>query len=114
MLPRKVSKEFIEGLPKSELHVHLEGTLEPELKLKLAKKNNIDIGQSTIEDVEATYHYTSLASFLAVYYPGMNVLQTESDFYELAMAYLKKLTNKALSTPKCFLTHKHTSSEVFR
>lgn len=90
MLPRKVSKEFIEDLPKSELHVHLEGTLEPELKLKLAKKNNIDIGQSTIEDVEATYHYTSLASFLAVYYPGMNVLQTESDFYELAMSYLKK------------------------
>lgn len=90
MLPKKVSREFIDGLPKSELHVHLEGTLEPELKLKLAKKNHIDIGQETIEDVEKTYHYTSLASFLAVYYPGMDVLQTQDDFYELAMAYLKK------------------------
>lgn len=90
MLPKKVSRDFIDGLPKSELHVHLEGTLETELKLKLAMKNNIDIGQNTVEDVEKTYHYTSLASFLAVYYPGMNVLQTEEDFYELAMAYLDK------------------------
>ena len=89
MLPKKISREFIDGLPKAELHVHLEGTLEPELKLKLAMKNNIDIGQETIEDVEATYHYDNLASFLAVYYPGMDVLQTEEDFYELAITYLR-------------------------
>ncbi|MQS90270.1 adenosine deaminase [Companilactobacillus mishanensis] len=87
-MPKKVSREFIDELPKAELHVHLEGTLEPELKLKLAKKNHIDIGQTTIEDVEESYHYDDLASFLAVYYPGMAVLQTEEDFYELAITYL--------------------------
>ncbi|APX72395.1 adenosine deaminase [Companilactobacillus allii] len=89
MLPKKITREFINGLPKAELHLHLEGTLEPELKLELAKKNGIDIGQTTIEDVRKTYEYDSLASFLNVYYPGMAVLQTEDDFYQLAMAYLK-------------------------
>lgn len=90
MLPKTITREFIEGLPKAELHLHLEGTLEPELKLKLAQKNGIDIGQTTIEDVRKSYDYDSLASFLAVYYPGMNVLQTEDDFYQLAMEYLKR------------------------
>ena len=85
-----VTREFIQGLPKAELHLHLEGSLEPELKLTLAKKNNIDIGQTTIEEVRASYQFDSLTSFLAVYYPAMNVLQDESDFYELAMAYFRR------------------------
>ena len=75
---------FVSGLPKAELHVHLEGTLEPDLKLALATRNGIDIGQSTVEDVRASYAFDSLASFLAVYYPAMNVLITEQDFYDLA------------------------------
>ena len=82
-------KEFIQGMPKAELHLHLEGTLEPELKLVLAKKNQVDLGQNTIEEVKATYQFDSLSSFLNVYYPAMQVLQEEEDFYELAMAYLK-------------------------
>ncbi|WP_300559927.1 adenosine deaminase [Companilactobacillus sp.] len=102
MLPKRVSREFIDGLPKSELHVHLEGTLEPELKLKLAQKNHIDIGQETVEDVEKTYHYSNLASFLAVYYPGMDVLQTEEDFYELAMAYLQKAASQGVLHTEMF------------
>ncbi|AKP66178.1 adenosine deaminase [Companilactobacillus ginsenosidimutans] len=102
MLPKKISREFIDGLPKSELHVHLEGTLEPELKLKLAQKNNINIGQETIEDVEATYHYDDLASFLAVYYPGMDVLQTTDDFYELAMSYLNKAKSQGVRHVEMF------------
>lgn len=84
------TRDFIDGLPKAELHLHLEGTLEPELKLALAQKNGVDIGQSTIEEVQASYNFNSLASFLAVYYPAMNVLQTEDDFYQLALTYLKK------------------------
>jgi adenosine deaminase len=80
--------EFVAGLPKCELHVHLEGTLEPELKLALAERNGVDIGQRTVEEVRATYRFDSLASFLAVYYPAMQVLVTEHDFYELAHAYL--------------------------
>lgn len=85
-----VSRKFIDGLPKAELHVHIEGTLEPDLKLKLAKRNHVDIGQSSIEEVKASYKFNDLSSFLAVYYPAMNVLQTEQDFYDLAMAYLHR------------------------
>ncbi|QIK87116.1 adenosine deaminase [Erysipelothrix sp. HDW6B] len=85
------TKEFIYGLPKAELHLHLEGTLEPDLKLKLAQKNNIEIAAKTIEDVEATYKFNDLTSFLAVYYPGMEVLRTQEDFYDLAMAYFRKV-----------------------
>ena len=84
----EVTKEFIIGMPKAELHLHIEGTLEPELKLKLAQKNHVDIGQTTIEEVRASYQYDDLASFLAVYYPAMNVLQTVDHFYNLAMFYI--------------------------
>lgn len=86
----EVTREFIEGLPKAELHLHIEGTLEPELKLALAQRNHVDIGQNTIEEVRKSYQYDDLSSFLAVYYPAMNVLQKEEDFYDLAMAYLKQ------------------------
>jgi adenosine deaminase len=82
--------ELVTGLPKCELHVHLEGTLEPELKITLARRNGIDIGQSTVEEVRATYVFDSLASFLAVYYPAMDVLVTEDDFRDLAYAYLQR------------------------
>lgn len=85
-----VTSEFTQGLPKAELHLHIEGTLEPQLKLKLAQRNHVDIGQKTIEDVQKTYYYHDLASFLAVYYPAMNVLQHEEDFYDLAWAYLQR------------------------
>ena len=69
-----INKEFVYGLPKAELHLHLEGTLEPELKLRLAQKNNIELKEKTVEEVEATYQFNDLTSFLAVYYPGMDVL----------------------------------------
>lgn len=85
-----IDTEFIRQIPKAELHLHLEGTLEPELKLQLAQKNQIDIGQTTIEEVKASYQFNDLTSFLNVYYPAMNVLQTEDDFYQLASAYLMK------------------------
>nr|WP_092651921.1 adenosine deaminase [Isobaculum melis] len=90
-MPTNVTKEFVRGIPKAELHLHLEGTLEPELKLALAEKNKIDIGQTTIEEVRKSYQFDSLPSFLNVYYPAMNVLQDEEDFYQLAMAYFEKV-----------------------
>ena len=89
-LPATPTREFVTGLPKSELHIHLEGTLEPALKLELAERNGIDIGQRTVEEVEATYQFDSLTSFLAVYYPAMDVLRTQRDFYDLARAYLER------------------------
>ena len=89
-LPATPTREFVTGLPKAELHIHLEGTLEPALKLELAERNGIDIGQRTVTDVEATYRFDSLTSFLAVYYPAMEVLQQRQDFYDLAHAYLER------------------------
>ncbi|MFS0732087.1 adenosine deaminase [Microbacterium sp. 1P10UB] len=81
---------FAHGLPKAELHLHLEGTLEPELKFALAARNGIDLDETTVEEVRATYDFTDLTSFLAVYYPAMRVLQTADDFHDLAWAYLQK------------------------
>ena len=108
-----ISKEFVYGLPKAELHMHLEGSLEPELKLKLAKKNGIDIGQTTIEEVKESYQFNDLTSFLAVYYPGMSVLITEQDFYDLAMAYLKKVKEHSVRYVELFFDPQaHTSRGV--
>ena len=83
--------DFIQGMPKAELHLHLEGTLEPELKLELAaaqrRRAAVRLGR---RDACATYEFDDLASFLAVYYAGMSVLLHEQDFYDLATAYFRK------------------------
>ena len=81
---------FIENLPKAELHVHLEGTLEPELLFELAQRNCIELPYNTPADVVAAYDFHDLPSFLAIYYKAMEVLCTEQDFYDLAMAYFEK------------------------
>lgn len=81
---------FIAALPKAELHVHLEGTLEPQLSFALARRNGVDLEYATAEALLAAYDFHDLPSFLAIYYKGMNVLQREQDFYELTWAYLLK------------------------
>ncbi|NNF10109.1 MAG: adenosine deaminase [Acidimicrobiia bacterium] len=83
-------RRFIEGLPKAELHLHIEGTLEPELKFSLAERNGVALPAATIEEMRAAYDFDDLPSFLAVYYEGMSVLLTEEDFYDLTYAYLEK------------------------
>lgn len=83
-------KQFIQGLPKAELHVHLEGTIEPELLFELAQRNNIELPYARPADVVAAYDFHDLPSFLAIYYRAMGVLQTEQDFYDLAMRYFEK------------------------
>lgn len=108
-----VSKEFIYGIPKAELHLHLEGSLEPDLKLELATKNGIDIGQKSIEDVEESYKFNDLTSFLAIYYPAMDVLQTQDDFYRLAMAYFHKIKKHNVRYAELFFDPQaHTSRGV--
>ena len=84
-------KSFIEGMPKIELHLHIEGSLEPELMFELAKRNKIDIPFATVEDVRKAYDFGNLQDFLDIYYQGMGVLQTEQDFYDLTMAYMKRV-----------------------
>jgi adenine deaminase len=81
---------FIAGLPKAELHVHLEGTLEPELKFELAARNRLDLPYRSVEEMRAAYAFDDLPSFLAARYEGDSVLLTEKDFYDLAMAYFRK------------------------
>jgi len=81
-------KKFIQALPKVELHLHIEGTLEPQLMLELAKRNNIDIPFSSIEQVQQAYNFHNLQSFLDIYYQGANVLIHEQDFFDLTWAYL--------------------------
>ncbi len=84
-------KKFIAGLPKAELHLHLEGSLEPKLMFELAKRNQIKIPYKSIAEVKEAYQFTQLQDFLDIYYMGMNVLQTEQDFYDLTEAYLRKV-----------------------
>jgi adenosine deaminase len=83
-------KEFIRGLPKAELHVHIEGTLEPEMMLTLAERNQVDIPFSTIDEVRAAYEFDDLQSFLDIYYAGAAVLVEERDFTDLMAAYLER------------------------
>jgi len=82
---------FIAGLPKAELHMHIEGSLEPELMFALAKRNAVAIPFDSVEAVRAAYSFSNLQDFLDIYYQGANVLQTEADFRDLAMAYFDRI-----------------------
>lgn len=84
-------KEFVSGLPKVELHLHIEGSLEPELMFALAQRNNVAIPFKTVDEVRAAYNFSNLQDFLDIYYQGMSVLLHEQDFYDLTMAYLQRV-----------------------
>lgn len=81
---------FIASLPKAELHLHIEGSLEPELMFELAQRNAVAIPFASVEEVRAAYAFSNLQDFLDIYYQGMGVLQTEQDFFELTAAYLAR------------------------
>jgi adenosine deaminase len=83
-------KSFIERLPKAELHLHIEGTLEPELMFELALRNRISLPYKSPEEVSKAYQFSDLQSFLDIYYRGSRVLLRDRDFYDLAWAYLKR------------------------
>ena len=84
------SEAFIRGLPKAELHVHIEGTLEPEMMFELEKRNGIDLPFDSVEEVRAAYEFDNLQSFLDIYYEGADVVRTTQDFYDLMQAYLER------------------------
>lgn len=86
----RVSNEWLNELPKVELHLHLEGSLEPELMFALAQRNGVDLPFKTVEEVRAAYEFSNLQDFLDIYYQGANVLIHEQDFYDLTWAYLSK------------------------
>ena len=82
--------DFIARLPKAELHMHIEGSLEPELMFALARRNAVDIPFDSVEAVRAAYSFSNLQDFLDIYYQGANVLRTEEDFRDLAAAYFDR------------------------
>ena len=81
---------LIKNLPKCELHIHIEGSLEPELMFALARRNGIALPYASVEALRRAYRFSSLQDFLDIYYQGMSVLITEQDFYDLAFAYLER------------------------
>jgi len=108
-----VSSDFIKGLPKAELHVHIEGTLEPELLFELAIRNNIQLKYPTVEALKKAYSFTKLQDFLDIYYAGANVLQTEHDFYDLTWAYLTKAKEEGIVHAEIFFDPQtHTSRGI--
>lgn len=81
---------FLRALPKAELHLHLEGSLEPELMFAIARRNHIALPYASVEEIRAAYRFSQLQDFLDIYYRGAAVLQNEEDFYDLTAAYLKR------------------------
>ncbi len=82
--------KFLNNLPKAEIHIHLEGSLEPELMFEIGRRNGIDIPYESVEEVKEAYNFSNLQSFLDIYYSGAGVLQHEQDFYDMTWAYLKR------------------------
>ncbi|MFA9374680.1 MAG: adenosine deaminase [Poseidonibacter sp.] len=104
---------LIKRLPKAELHLHIEGSLEPELMFTLAKKNNINIPYKNIEDIRNAYNFTNLQSFLDIYYAGANVLITKEDFYDLTWEYiLKCVEDNVIHTEIFFDPQTHTQRGI--
>jgi adenosine deaminase len=106
-------KEFIHGLPKAELHLHIEGTLEPELMFTLAQRNAVKLPFSSVEEVRQAYQFGNLQDFLDIYYAGAAVLQNEQDFYDLTWAYLSKAHSQNVRHTEIFFDPQtHTSRGI--
>lgn len=102
--------EFVRSLPKAELHLHIEGTLEPELMFELAARNGLTVPFRSVEELRRAYQFTDLQSFLDIYYQGAAVLQTRRDFYDMAMAYFRKAASQNVRHAELFFdpqTHTH-------
>ena len=105
--------ELIRALPKAELHVHIEGTFEPELMFAIAQRNQIEIPYKSVEEVKQAYNFHNLQSFLDIYYAGANVLVHEQDFYDLAWAYFEKChEDRVMHTEMFFDPQTHTDRGI--
>ncbi|MFA0549676.1 adenosine deaminase [Vibrio lentus] len=104
---------FIQGLPKVELHLHIEGSLEPELLFRLAQRNGIDLPYSSPEQLRRAYEFDDLQSFLDIYYQGADALRTEQDFYDLTWAYLERCkADNVIHTEIFFDPQTHTDRGI--
>lgn len=105
--------DLIRALPKAELHVHIEGTFEPELMFAIAQRNQIEIAYQSVEEVRQAYNFHNLQSFLDIYYAGAKVLILEQDFYDLAWAYFEKCAeDNVVHTEMFFDPQTHTERGI--
>ena len=106
-------KEYINRIPKAELHLHIEGTFEPELMFKIADRNKISLDHNSIEELHSAYNFNNLQEFLNIYYAGASVLLTEEDYYDLTWAYLKKVhAQNVIHTEIMFDPQTHTDRGI--
>ena len=106
-------QSYCKGIPKAELHVHIEGTLEPELMFQLAQKNNIDIPYNSVAEIKESYNFDNLQSFLDIYYQGVRVLVSEDDFYHLMKEYLVHVIDDNVKRAEIFFDpQSHTERGV--
>ena len=104
---------FIKKTPKSELHLHIEGSLEPELMFKLSKRNKVEIPFKSIDEIKSAYNFNNLDSFLKIYYEGSNVLITEEDFFDLTWEYIKRCkSDNIVHTEIFFDPQSHTQRGI--
>jgi adenine deaminase len=101
-LSPETSKAFVRGMPKAELHIHIEGSLEPEMMFELAKRNGVALRYASAEEARRAYDFGDLQSFLDLYYEGMQVLLHEQDFYDLTWSYLQKVSEQNVRHAEIF------------
>ena len=112
-LSPETSKAFIRGMPKAELHIHIEGSLEPEMMFELAERNGVALRYASAEEARRAYDFGDLQSFLDLYYEGMQVLLHEQDFYDLTWSYLQKVSEQNVRHAEIFFDPQaHTGREV--
>jgi len=112
-LPPDLLAEFVRGMPKAELHIHIEGSLEPELIFALAQRNGVSLPYASVEALRAAYDFTDLQSFLDIYYAGASVLLTEQDFFDMAWAYfLRAKADNVIHAELFFDPQTHTARGV--
>ena len=106
-------EDFIKAIPKAELHLHIEGTFEPELMLEIAKRNNKKINYTSVAELKEAYNFNNLQEFLDIYYAGAGVLIHEQDFYDITWAYLEKIQDQnVIHTEIFFDPQTHTSRGI--
>jgi adenosine deaminase len=106
-------KNFIKTIPKAELHLHIEGTFEPELMFKIAKRNNLKIKYKSVEELKKAYNFNNLQEFLDIYYEGAKVLIEEQDFYDMTWAYLEKVHLQNVTHTEIFFDPQtHTDRKI--
>src|SRR4051794_34320168 len=112
-IPADRLPELLRAMPKAELHMHIEGSLEPELIFAMAQRNGVAIPYASVEELRRAYAFTNLQSFLDIYYAGASVLITERDFFDMARAYLRKAkADNVVHTEMFFDPQTHTARGV--